>query len=194
MIRSQDIRQLGARHHAVLRAVAGAQAGRRRRRPACGISTAAAAPCRSSARRTSRALVLLAQLDDLLALLIEPRFEPIDLDHQDRAGVERKAEVERRLDRFQDALVQHFQGAGMMPAPMMSLMVLVASSTDSKTPSSVRTPCGLRVRRTQALVTIAESAFAADDHAGQIEARGVFGRAAELHDRPSGSTISTPRT
>ena len=42
--------------------------------------------------------------------------------------------------------------AGMMPAPMMSLIVLVASSTVSKTPSSVRYASGLRVMRTQALV------------------------------------------
>ena len=41
-----------------------------------------------------------------------------------------------------------------MPAPMMSLMVLVASSTDSKTPSSVRYASGLRVMRTQTFVTM----------------------------------------
>ena len=40
----------------------------------------------------------------------------------------------------------------MMPAPMISLMVLVASSTDSKTPSSVRYASGLRVIRTQTFV------------------------------------------
>ena len=43
--------------------------------------------------------------------------------------------------------------AGTIPAPMRSLMVLVASSTVSKTPSSVRYASGLRVMRTHILVT-----------------------------------------
>ena len=56
--------------------------------------------------------------------------------------------MERLLDRLQDQLVEHLQAPGTMPAPMMSLMVLVASSTVSKTPSSVRYASGLRVMRT----------------------------------------------
>ena len=43
--------------------------------------------------------------------------------------------------------------AGTMPAPMMSLMVLVASSTVSKTPSSVRYASGFRVSRTHTFDT-----------------------------------------
>jgi hypothetical protein len=42
--------------------------------------------------------------------------------------------------------------AGMMPAPMMSLIVFVASSTVSKTPRRVRYASGLRVMRTQIFV------------------------------------------
>ena len=72
--------------------------------------------------------------------------------------------------------------AGMMPAPMMSLMVLVASSTVSKTPSSVRYASGLRVMRTQTLRDDAERPLRADDDAGQIVAGVVLGRAAGAHD------------
>ena len=60
---------------------------------------------------------------------------------------------------------------------MMSLTVSVASSTVSKTPSSVRygRP-GCAVSRTETLVTIAERALAADEHAGQVVAGRVLGR------------------
>ena len=63
---------------------------------------------------------------------------------------------------------------------MIALMAFVASSTDSKTPSIVRQPCGSRVRRTQTLVTMPKRPFAANDHAGQVESRGVLGRPAEV--------------
>ena len=45
------------------------------------------------------------------------------------------------------------RAAGMMPAEMMALIVLVASSIESKTPSIVRTAWGSGVIRTQILVT-----------------------------------------
>ena len=40
---------------------------------------------------------------------VEPRFQPVDFDQQDRLGVERKAEVKRRFDRHQNPLIHHFQ-------------------------------------------------------------------------------------
>ena len=40
---------------------------------------------------------------------VEARFQAVDFDQQDRLGVERKAEVKRRLDGDQDALVHHLQ-------------------------------------------------------------------------------------
>ena len=65
---------------------------------------------------------------------------------------------------------------------MMSLMVLVASSTVSKTPSSVRYASGLRVMRTHTFVTMPKVPSRADDDAGQVVARVVFGRPARTHD------------
>ena len=47
------------------------------------------------------------------------------------------------------------------PAPMMSLIVFVASSTVSNTPSSVRYASGLRVTRTHTFADHAERALAA---------------------------------
>ena len=142
----QDVRQLRPRHDAVLRAVARAPAGRRRRTPACGTSTAAAArprcwpgaprgPCSSWRSRSIRS-----------ASSSRPGLQAVHLHDEHRPGVEREAEVERRLDRLRGSACRASPGPpGTMPAPMMSLMVLVASSTVSKTPSSVRYASGLRV-------------------------------------------------
>ena len=46
----------------------------------------------------------------------------------------------------------------------------------------MRQPCGLRVSRTQILVTIGQRALAADDRADEVEAGRIFRRAAEAHD------------
>ena len=45
-------------------------------------------------------------------LVVEARFQPVDFDQQDACGVERKAEMEGRLDRRQDPLVHHFERGG----------------------------------------------------------------------------------
>ena len=44
-----------------------------------------------------------------VALRIEPSFQAIDFDQQNRLGIERKAKVKRLFDRDQDALVHHLQ-------------------------------------------------------------------------------------
>ena len=96
------------------------------------------------ARRTSRALFFMAIAVDALGLVVEAGFQAVHFHDEHRPGIERKAEMERRLDRLQDQAGRAFPGrAGMMPAPMMSLMVLVASSTVSKTPSRVRYASGI---------------------------------------------------
>ena len=72
--------------------------------------------------------------------------------------------------------------AGMIPAPMMSLIALVASSTESNTPSIVRQPCGLRVSRTQILVTMPSVPSLPTIAPTRSEPGGIFARPAELHD------------
>ena len=151
---AQDVRQLGPRHDAVLRAVA-------RRQPADGAERLLAALPQQQPFRVGvgpahfAGLVLLGDGDDALGVGVEARFQAVHFHDEHRAGVEREAEVERRLDRLQDRAGRASpSAAGTMPAPMMSLMVLVASSTVSKTPSSVRYASGLRVMRTQILVAM----------------------------------------
>ena len=73
-----------------------------------------------------------------------------------------------------------------MPTPMISLIARVASSTESNTASSVRTPCGSGVSRVQILVTIASVPSLPTKRANEIESDRVFGRSAELDDRAVG--------
>ncbi len=98
-MRAQDVGQLGARHDAVLGAVV------RRQRP-----TAPKARLRhfhsSAARLSSAASGLRARCsrgrsrDAIRAWRVGVIAETVDLDDQHGAGVEREAEVERRLDRL----------------------------------------------------------------------------------------------
>ena len=104
----QDVRQLRARHDAVLRAIAGAQPADRAKGLLAAFPELQPLFLVASQPHFAGAAPL-AQLDDLIALLIEPRFEAIDFDQQNRLGVERKAELKRRLDRDQNSLIHHFQ-------------------------------------------------------------------------------------
>ena len=118
---AQNVRQLRARHDAVLRAIAGAEPADR----AEGLLAAfpELEPLLFIAGEANFAsAAALANLDDLVALLVEAGFQAIDFDQQNRLGVERKAELKRRLDRDQNSLVHHFQAAGTIPAPMISLI------------------------------------------------------------------------
>ena len=70
----------------------------------------------------------------------------------------------------------------MMPAPMIALMACVASSTESKTPSIVRTPCGIARQADPDFGDDAERSFAADDGADQIGSGRIFDGSADLDD------------
>ena len=97
---AQDVGHLGARHDAVLRAVVRRQPADRAegalaalpQRRALGLVAPRRAP---RARRCARQTSITA-----LRLLIELRRRAVELDDEHRAGVGRKAEVERRLDRL----------------------------------------------------------------------------------------------
>ena len=73
-----------------------------------------------------------------------------------------------------------------MPAAMMSLIVSVASSTESKMPRSVRTPCGSRVSRVQILVTTASVPSLPTSVPTRSQPDVVFAGPAELNDRAVG--------
>ena len=47
--------------------------------------------------------------DDPLGVRVEPGLQAVHFHDEHRPGVEREAEVERRLDRLQDELVEHLQ-------------------------------------------------------------------------------------
>ena len=69
---------------------------------------------------------------------------------------------------------------------MISLMALVASSTESKMPSIVRYALRIARQADPDLRDDGQRPFAADERADQIEPGGIFGRPAELHDRAIG--------
>ena len=141
----QDVRQLGPRHDAVLRAVAGAE----------------------PADRAERLLAALPQLQPLLGVVGQADFAGAVLRGRSRRSRSRcasspasrpstsmsstapassgkpKWNAASTATRMPWSIIS--SAAGTMPAPMMSLMAFVASSTDSKTPSIVR--YALRVAR-----------------------------------------------
>ena len=92
---------LRPRHDAVLRAVA-------RRQPADGAERLLAAlpqqqPFRVGVRPAHLAgVVLLGDGGDALGVGVQPRLQAVHFHDEHRAGVEREAEVKRRLDRLQD--------------------------------------------------------------------------------------------
>ena len=178
---------LRPRHDAVLRAVAGAQPADRAERLLAALPQQQPllrrrSPAGLRGRRSCRQM-----LDDPVALAVEPGFQAVDFDQQDRLGVERKAEVKRRFDGDQNALIHHLQRRGD-DAGADDLADRVGGVVDrSRTRRAcVRTAFGLRVSRTQTLVTMAKRPLAADDRAGQVEPGRIFGRAADLHDAAVG--------
>ena len=125
-------------------------------------------------------------------LPIEPGFEPVDFDHQDRLGVERKAEVKRLFHGRQNPLVHQFHRRGN-DARRDDLADGVGGVVDRvrRSPASCAMPCGLRRQPDPDLGDDAQRAFAADEHADQIEPGGVLDRAAEL--RRSSRRPARPR-
>ena len=187
---------LRARHDAVLRAVA-------RRQPADGAERVLAAlpeqprARRRRARRGPRARRAARQTAATrVGLRVEPGRQAVDLDDQHRAGVEREAEVERRLDRLEDQLVHHLQrrrdDAG---ADDVADRVRSRRRPTRRRRAACGTPPGSRMSRTVTSRDDAERALGADDDAGQVVARAVLDRRRRAaRPRPSGSTSSTPST
>ena len=177
----QDVRQLRARHDAVLRAVAGAQPADRAERllaalpqlqPLLGVGGEA----------HFAGTVLPADLDDAVALRVEARFQAVDFDQQDRLGIERKAEVKRRFDGDQNALVHHLQ-RGRDDARADDLADRLRRVVDRFEHAEHRA-AALRIARQPHpdLGDDAERPFAADDRADQVEPGRIFRRPADLHD------------
>ena len=106
-------------------------AGRSRRTPACGTSRAAAAPSASLACRTSRAPVCWQMLDDLLALR---RRRPTSRPSTSMSSTAPASSGKPKWNAASTASMIPWSiissAAGTMPAPMMSLMACVASSTE----------------------------------------------------------------
>ena len=80
-----------------------------------------------------------------------------------------------------------------MPAPMIALMALVASATDSKTPSMVRHTLRIARQPHPRLGDNGQRPLAADNETGQVQARVVFGGAAEFDQRPVGQHSLDPQ-
>ena len=57
-------------------------------------------------------MVFLGDLDDPLGVLIEAGVEAVHFHDEHRAGIEWKPEMERRLDRFEDQMIEHLESAG----------------------------------------------------------------------------------
>ena len=114
---------------------------------------------------------------------------------QHRPRVERKAEMKGLFHGARISWSSISRAAGMMPAPMMSLIVLVASSTSRRRPAACDTPCGSRVMRTHTLVTMPNVPSLADDARRSDRSPGLSSAGPPVATtRPSGSTISTPST
>src|SRR5262249_31363242 len=107
----QNVRQFGAGHDAVLRAIAGAQAANRSERLLAALPELQSFFFILGEPHFPRATPL-ADFNDLVALLIQARFKAINFDKQDSLSVERKAELKRRFDGYQNPLIHHFQGSG----------------------------------------------------------------------------------
>ena len=114
---ANDLRQSGPRHHAVLKDVAWAE-------PAGSADgRLAALPEQSHARGWKMLAALLGRRHRLQNSTIccccrsRPAGGPIDLDHQHRAGVRRKAELEGRFHGLEDPLVHQFHRRGDNAAP-----------------------------------------------------------------------------
>ena len=178
---ANDVRQLRSRHHAVLDRVAGAQ-------PADGAAghLAALPQHRSLVGRRRLQYIAgaepLAELDDLFHFLIEPNRQAIDFNDEHGPGVGRKTEVVRLFDGRQNALVHQFQGC-RNNAGRDDLAHGIAGVVQRVE----RRPHGTRVLRIgrQAdpdLGHDAERAFAADQHADQIELRQIVD-GPKLNDR-----------
>ena len=152
--------------------------------------------CRSvadAASRTSRVFVLVTQGDDPIALLIEPGLEPVDLDQQNRLGIQRKAEMECLLDGHQDALVHHFQ-SGRHDASADNGANRIRGIGNRFEDAQHGAPALWIARQSDpGLGDDGQSPLAADKQAGQVEPRGVFGRAAELHDLAVGQDSLDPQ-
>ena len=107
----QDLRQLRPRHDAVLRAVA-----REPSRPmapnACLRPFHSSHPLGLGVRLADLAgLVLLGDRLDAVGLVLKPGVQAVHFHDEHRSGVEREAELERRLDRRED------QSGRAFPAP-----------------------------------------------------------------------------
>ncbi len=175
----QDVRQLRPRHDAVLRAVARAPSRPTAPNACLRLFHRTIRSASVFARRTSRALVLLRDGLDALGVLLKPASRPSTSMMSTAPASSGKPKWNAASTACEDQSCRASPGrAGTMPAPMMSLMVLVASSTVSKTPSSVRYASGLRVSRTHTFGDDAERPFAADDDAGQVVAGVVLARPA----------------
>ena len=134
------------------------------------------------ALRTSRALFLQGDCGDALGVGVEARFEAIHFHDEHRAGVEREAEVKRRLDRLQDQLVEHFQGGGN-DAGADDVADGVGGVVDRLEDAEQRAiRLGIAGDAHPDLRGDAEGSLGADDDAGQVVAGIVLGRAAGLDD------------
>ena len=131
-------------------------------------------------------VVLLGDGADALGVGVEAGFQAVDFHDEHRAGVEREAEVERRLDRLQDQLIEHLQGAGN-DAGADDVADRVGGVVDRLEDAEQRA-IRLRVARDAHphFGDDAERPFAADDDAGQVVAGIVLGRAAGVDDAAVG--------
>lgn len=181
----EDVRQLSARDDAVLGAIARAEAAD----GAEGLlptfpELEAFFFVASEAHFASAAAG--ANIDDLVALLIEAGFETIDFDEQDRLGIEWKAELKGGFDGDQNALIHHFESGGHYPSSddLADRSRGVFDGFENAEHRAV----ALRIFRQlhPNFGDDGERAFAADDSADQIETDGVFGRAAEADDAAIG--------
>ena len=136
----------------------------------------------SLAKRTSRAPLVAADFGDAVALGVEADFEAVDFDDQHRLGVEREAEVKRRFDGDDDALVHHFE-RGRDDAGADDAADRLRGVVDRVEHGEHRA-VALRIagEPDPDFGDDGERALAADDRADQVEAGRIFGRAAEADD------------
>ena len=107
----EDVGQSGPGHHAVLDAVAGTEPPHGPHRQLATLPEQF--PLLGVGRLDDLAGVPLpAQRDDPLLLPVQPRAQPVDLDHHDGFRVQGKPKVESLLDGGHDPLVHQFHGRG----------------------------------------------------------------------------------
>ena len=181
--RPQDVGDARARHDAVLRAVVRGEA------PDGAEGALARLPQRGALGLVARAADLAravrpAELRDARGLGVEPGRGPVELDQQHRAGVGRQADVEGRLDRAEDQAVHHLERRGH-DAGGDDRRDRLARRVDRLEDGEQRA-MGLRVadEPQRRAGHDAERALGPDDQPGEVVARPILDRAAELDDVP----------